>query len=135
MTDYPLPFRIPTSAARDALPGIVTRVQDPRACCILTRYNKPVAAVVSMAELRRIWTQQDMEDIIHNGKRPAMFRFGRGGLYRTNAEAAEAIQQIQLDRRTEREVLMAASLDPVPGGELIAEVEAPVKRRWWRFWG
>jgi hypothetical protein len=93
-------------------------------------------AVVSVAGLKRIWNQQEVAAIAE-GKRPVMFRLGRGG-YRTNAEAAEAIQKAQMDRRMEREVLAAAGLAPVPGGELVveAEVAVPVARRpwWWRFW-
>jgi len=142
MTDYPHPFRIATSEARSQLSRLITRVQDPRAACILTRHGHPVAALVSMAELKRIWNQHDIEDIVHNGRQPAFFRLGRGG-HMSNGEAAEAVQRAQLDRRTEREVLKAAGLDEIPGGELTMEVEMPVaapvqvqqaRRRWWRFW-
>lgn len=135
MTDLPATLRLSTSAARDQLSAIITRVQDPRAFCVLTRHGRPVAAVVSMAELKRIWAQHEIEDIARNGHRPARFRLGRGG-FRTNAEAAEAIQTAQLDRRVEREVLAAAGLAPVPGGELVLEAEVPVaqRQRWWRFW-
>ena len=45
------------------------------------------------------------------------------------------IQQMQLDRLMEREVLKTAGLKPVPGGELeeTVEVRQPKQRRWWPF--
>lgn len=148
MTEIPAPLRVSTTDARDQLSAIITRVQDPRAFCILTRHGKSVAAIVSMAEMKRIMTQQDIEDISAGRHRPVMFRLGRGG-HMTNAEAAEAVQKAQLDRRMEREVLATAGLQPVPGGELVLEAEpvhpeAPPgptaasaggeRRAWWRFW-
>jgi hypothetical protein len=48
-----------------------------------------------------------------------------------------------MDRRTEREVLKKAGLEPVPGGELVEEMEVVReveadrqvrRRRWWWFW-
>jgi len=61
----------------------------------------------------------------------------------TNAEAAEHVQRVQLDRRIERKVLKKAGLEPVPGGELTEgmevvrevalESERKRRRRWW-FW-
>lgn len=143
MGAYPAAIRISTSKARVQLSEIVRQVQDPRSFCVLTRHDKPVAAIVSMAELNRIWQQQDIEGVIHGRKRLASFTYGPGLAYQTNAEAAEAIQQIQLDRRTEREVLAKAGLDPVPGGEIEAESvvvpeteveEVVAKRKWWWVW-
>ncbi|WP_299301416.1 type II toxin-antitoxin system Phd/YefM family antitoxin [uncultured Litoreibacter sp.] len=134
--------RVATSAARDQLPALIHFVQDPRAACILTRHGKDVAAIVSMAELKRIDKQHDIEAITKHGHRPSIFTVGPHGFW-TNAEAAEHIQQLQMDRRIEREVLAKAGLDPVPGGELteevavVREVEADqqVRRRWWWwFW-
>ena len=139
MTRQPASMRLSTTAARDRLSEIITRVQDPRAYCVLTRHGRPVAAVVSMAELNRIWKQQDMEDIADDRRRPGFFTFGRGG-HLTNAEAAEAIQEVQLTRRMEREVLKRAGLEPVLGGEIaVTETVAqtvPARRRrwWWRWW-
>lgn len=128
-------LRMKTAEARDKLSTIIERVQDPRSTVILTRYGRDVAAVVSMAELVRIHAHHDMEDITHNGHRPSMFTFGQGFRFHTNAEAAEHIQRVQLDRRVEREVLAKARLEPVPGGELVEEMEVDVeergKRRWW----
>jgi antitoxin (DNA-binding transcriptional repressor) of toxin-antitoxin stability system len=143
MGAYPAGLRVSTSKARVQLSEIIRQVQDPRSFCVLTRHEKPVAAIVSMAELHRIWKQQDIEGVIYGKKRLASFTYGPGLAYRTNAEAAEAIQQIQLDRRTEREVLAKAGLDPVPGGEIEAEglvaaapevEEVAAKRRWWWVW-
>jgi prevent-host-death family protein len=126
-------FTLPTSQARERLSMIVHKVQDPRAYCVLTRHGKPVAAIVSMAELRRIWKQQEIEDVSSGRARPSYLRFGKGG-HDTNAEAAEAIQEMQLDRFMERQVLKTAGLAPVPGGELEAVTEVP-KRRWWQWRG
>ena len=132
------PYRMSTSKARERLSDIVTHVQDPRTYLVLTRHDKPVAAIVSMAELDRIWKQEDIEDIIHNGRRPSKWTFGTGG-HLTNQEAAEAIQQLQLDRRMEREVLAKAGLEPIPGGEVAEEIEVEIEvpaevKPWWRFW-
>ena len=131
---HPVPLRLPSSVARSRLSEIITRVQDPRAFVVLTRHDKPVAAVVSMAELHRIWSSQDIEDVVAHGKSPVMFRLGKTGCL-TQREAAERILQVQMDRRMEREVLTGAGLAPVPGGELEVEAEAAAPRRpWWAFW-
>jgi len=130
-------YSVPTSDARRKLSEIVALVQDPRCCVILTRHGKRVAAVVSIPELERIWKQQDIEDIVEHGVRPATFLFGKWEMgAATPAEAAEMIQQIQLDRKMEREVLKNAGLEPIPGGEVTAEmpVEVERKRRWWEVW-
>ena len=58
------------------------------------------------------------------------FIFGWGS-HATNAEAAQAILKVQMDRRMEREVLARAGKTPVPGGEV--EVEAEVARSRWRW--
>jgi len=127
-------YSLPTSVARDRLSEIITLVQDPRSAMVLTRHGKPIAAVVSMPELHRIWAQQDVEDIVKHGSRPAKFTYGKGGA-RTQHEAAEHIQQVQMDRRMEREVLKGVGMEPVPGGEVVAEVPVEkVKRRWWWGW-
>ncbi|MEL7282070.1 MAG: type II toxin-antitoxin system Phd/YefM family antitoxin, partial [Pseudomonadota bacterium] len=65
-----------TSQAREKISEIILRAQDPRAAVILKRYGKPVAAVVSMAELKRIEGQQDVEDISVNGVRKHRHWFG-----------------------------------------------------------
>jgi phosphoribosylaminoimidazole carboxylase (NCAIR synthetase) len=105
---------------------------------VLTRHGKAVAAVVSMAELRRLHKLHDAEDISDHGHRPVTFTLGKE-LHMTNAEAAEHVLRVQMDRLTEREVLKKAGLEPVPGGELTEEMEVvrePARqrrRRWW-FW-
>ncbi|MEM6589833.1 MAG: type II toxin-antitoxin system Phd/YefM family antitoxin [Pseudomonadota bacterium] len=140
MPDEPLTGRGPThfvstSVAREKIAEIILLAQDPRAAVVLTRHGKRVAAVVSVEELERIWKQQDVEDIVEHGRRPVTFYFGKWSMgARSNAEAAEMIQQMQMDRFMEREVLKTAGLKPVPGGELeeTVEVRRP-KRRWWPF--
>ncbi len=134
--DHGHSYSLPTSTARAKLSQIVTLVQDPRATVILTRHGKPVAAVVSMTELKRIWKSEDIDDIVTHGRRPATFLFGKAQMgAATQAEAAEMIRQIQLDRRMEREVLQRQGLAPIPGGEVTAEMpaEAP-EPRWWQRW-
>ncbi|MDJ0858023.1 MAG: type II toxin-antitoxin system Phd/YefM family antitoxin [Dinoroseobacter sp.] len=136
---YPALLRLSTTVARKHLSEIVVKVQDPRSHCILTRHNKPVAAIVSMTELHRIWRQQDMDDLIDKGRTPAHLRMGGTDFPgETKQEVAEQVQQVQLDRRRERQLLIEAGLRPIPGGELeIEEVNAPApkpegKRAWWR---
>jgi 2-iminoacetate synthase ThiH len=94
-----------------------------------------------MAELRRLHKLHDVEDIVENDHRPVSFTLGKE-LHMTNAEAAEHVLRVQMDRRTEREVLKKAGLEPVPGGELVEEMEVVrevalgperKRRRWW-FW-
>ncbi|MEM7598139.1 MAG: type II toxin-antitoxin system Phd/YefM family antitoxin [Pseudomonadota bacterium] len=123
-----------TSVAREKISQIVMLAQDPRAAVILTRHGKPVAAVVSMAELKRIEGQQDVEDISVNGVRKHRHWFGPSELgAKTLAEAGEKIQALQLDRLMEREVLEKAGLPVVEGGELAAVVEVKVRKWWWPF--
>lgn len=127
-------YAFPMSEAREKISQIVMLAQDPRAAVVLRRHGKPVAAVVSMEELKRIRKQQDVEDIVEYGHRPVLFRFGKGTMAaRTQVEAAEMIQQMQMDRFMEREVLKTAGLKPVPGGELAETVEVRRPRRWWPF--
>lgn len=137
--EYGRSCSLPTSAARAKLSEIVTLVQDPRRCVVLTRHGKPVAAVVSMTELGRIWKQQDIEDLVRHGVTPSTVRFGKTEMgAATEHEAAETIQKIQLDRRMEREMLRNQGMAPIPGGEVAAEmpvaVDPPKRRRWWRRW-
>ena len=55
-------MRLTVSATRRRLGEIIGVVQDPNECVVMTRHGKPVAAVVSMANLRRIWQIEDEED-------------------------------------------------------------------------
>jgi len=132
-TPAPWTHRLATTSARKHLSEIVTRVQDPRSYCVLTRHGKPMAAIVPMSALTRIHDLEDIEDVAKHGHRPAKFLFGTGGA-RSNAEAAEAVLKLQMDRKVEREVLANAGLEPIPGGELVGEVERAVRRRWCWFW-
>lgn len=108
---------LPVSEARRRLSEIVTRVQDPRAFCVLTRHGKPVAGVVSMDELKRIWDLSDLEDIgprsTLTGQRTRALKavpngmvWGPKGLL-TYREAAEQVKALQMDRAQETAVLRA----------------------------
>lgn len=131
-SEYPAAISVPTSEARERLSGLITHVQDPRAFAVLTRHGRPVAALVSMAELKRIWKQHDITEMLESGQRRAGFYLGPSGKARTLREAAEEVQKIQLDRKQERELLDMAGLDPVTGGEILAEVPGHGRaRRWW----
>jgi prevent-host-death family protein len=48
-------MQLTVSAARQRLGQVVNCVQDPNECIVMTRHGTPVAAVVSMANLQRIW--------------------------------------------------------------------------------
>ncbi|WP_193746449.1 type II toxin-antitoxin system Phd/YefM family antitoxin [Ruegeria sp. ANG-R] len=58
-------MRCTISQARTQLGELVTLTQDPRAVIVLTRYGKPLAALVSMTEAERIWDLQDDELVGH----------------------------------------------------------------------
>ncbi len=126
MTDA---LSLPVSEARRRLSEIVLRVQDPRGFCVLTRHGLPVAYIVSMAELRRIWDLSDLDDIgprnpVTGGRGrvralPAGMVQGPKGLL-TYREAAEKVHRLQMDRAQETAVLRAGGLTPVEGGELTA---------------
>ena len=55
-------MQLTVSAARQRLGEVVARVQDPNECIVMTRHGRPVAAVVSMANLKRIWQIEDEEE-------------------------------------------------------------------------
>lgn len=127
------------SQARASLGQLCTQVQDPRAVIILTRHGESVAALVSIAEVKRIW---DLADESRIGWRHPLsglrgwWSKGHGipgmepgvdGRYVTKREAAQHVREVQMTRAEERRILKAGGLDPVEGGE-IAE-----KLRWWRF--
>ncbi|WP_135506268.1 type II toxin-antitoxin system Phd/YefM family antitoxin [Roseovarius aestuariivivens] len=132
------PLCLPTSEARAKLSEIITKVQDPRASVILTRHDKPVAAVVSMEELRRIWSAQEVEAMLAN-RTP--LEWVTAGIRRsgktTPFAAAEEVRRVQMDRKAERALLAHAGLAPVEGGELgveVEEVQEVVKRKGWWGW-
>lgn len=130
----PAALRLSTTLARERLSEIVRRVQDPRAYCVLTRHGKPVAAVVSMAELSRIFDAHDIERLKTRGWAKAWPTALSGKWPSTARETGEMLLKVQMDRLSERRLLARAGLDPIPGGEVAVEVEVPVRRRWfgWR---
>jgi len=135
-------MRCSITQARDNLGNLVTRAQDPREVIVLTRYGRPLAALVSITEANRIW---DLEaDEITGWKHPlsgirGWWSRGRGipgmepgpdGAYVTAREAALKVREIQMTRAEERRILTRGGLDTVEGGEIAARSTA----RWWRRW-
>jgi antitoxin (DNA-binding transcriptional repressor) of toxin-antitoxin stability system len=80
-TTAPWTHRIATSKARTHLSEIVTRVQDPRSYCVLTRHGKALAAIVPMSGLQRIHDLEDIEDIASGKSYPMKFHFGKGNQF------------------------------------------------------
>ncbi|UUV06912.1 type II toxin-antitoxin system Phd/YefM family antitoxin [Ruegeria sp. YS9] len=138
-------MRCTISHARANLGALVTRAQDPREVIILTRHGKPLAALVSVAEAKRIWHLQDDDEI--GWKHPlsgirGMWSQGRNipgmepgpdGSYVTAREAALKVREIQMTRAEERRILARGGLDPVAGGELAARPVSSLWRRLFRF--
>lgn len=132
-------LQVSVSEARRRLSEIVMRVQDPRGFCVLTRHGEPVAGIVSMAELQRIWDLTDLEEV---GPRSPLtggrshFRAVPGGMVQgpkglmTYREAAERVQRVQMDRAAETAVLRAGGLRPVEGGELASAPVVEERRGW-----
>ncbi len=56
-------MRLTISQARARLGELATLSQDPRQVIVLTRYGKPIAALVSMNEAQRIWELMDDDTI------------------------------------------------------------------------
>jgi hypothetical protein len=113
---------LPTSRARDHLSQIITHVQDPRNRCLLTRHGKQVAAIVSLDMLARIDRLLMHEGVYDGTWKPGNFTTAADGHLMDDQEAAEYVQQKQVDRLGERRILARAGLEPVPGGEILAEV-------------
>jgi prevent-host-death family protein len=131
-------MQLTVSAARQRLGEVVTRVQDPNECIVMTRHGTPVAAVVSMANLQRIWQIEDEEDrgmIKHPlnknshiiGAPFTRLVQGLRGKMVTPKEAGT----LQLTRAEERRILAAGGLEPVEGGELDVTPDNRAKRRRW----
>lgn len=107
---------ISTTLARKRLPELVTRVQDPREWVVLTRHGKPVGAVVSFEDLRRIFDLHDQDAAARRPPPPpGLVRLPKGG-FGSPRQAAEQVLKVQMDRKREREVLEAGGLDVVRGG-------------------
>lgn len=127
-------MKVTIAEARSCLGRLCTQVQDPREIVVLTRYQHPVAALVSIAELRRLLNLQETEELgprhplsgRRGGSQLPGFVPGVDGTPVTPAEAAQQMQEIQMTRKAEREVLAAGGLAPVEGGEL------QVRQRWLR---
>jgi prevent-host-death family protein len=122
-------MQLTVSAARQRLGEVVTRVQDPNECIVMTRHGTPVAAVVSMANLQRIWQIEDEEEEdrgmikhplnknSHIVSAPfARLVQGLRGKMVTPKEAALQVRTLQLTRAEERRILAAGGLEPVEAG-------------------
>lgn len=139
-------MRCTISHARANLGALVTCAQDPREeVIILTRHGKPLAALVSVAEPKRIWHLQDDDEIgwkhplsgirgMWSRRRniPGM-EPGPGGSYVTAREAALKVREIQMTRAEERRILARGGLVPIAGGELTARPVSALWRRLFRF--
>ena len=135
-------MRLTISQARARLGELATLSQDPRQVIVLTRYGKPIAALVSMNEAQRIWELMDDDTI--GRKHPlsgvrGWWSKGRGipgmepgpdGSYLTARDAALKVREIQMTRAEERRILERGSLDLVAGGEIAAR---PVSSLWRRL--
>ena len=133
-------MQLTVSEARAKLGLLCARAQDPRQVIVLTRHGRPLAAIVSIAEVKRIW---DLGDAERQGWRHALsgvrgwWSSGRGivglepgpdGRYVTKREAAQQVRDIQMTRADERRILKAGGLEPVPGGEIAERLS------WWQRW-
>ncbi|MEO0938285.1 MAG: type II toxin-antitoxin system prevent-host-death family antitoxin [Pseudomonadota bacterium] len=128
----PNPRRISTTVARKHLGKLVKRVQHPASYIVLTHHNDPVAALVSMHNLRRIFNAKDIERVINGGETQIGFTFSELVRGHNDRETAERIQMLQIDRLKERQLLARQGLKEVPGGEIRGEVrfvpaEEPVR--------
>ena len=137
------------SEARAHLGHLCTRAQDPRQPIILTRHGKPIAALVSMAEVQRIWDLNDQDT--RGIRNPLSGKFGNcllpgfvsglNGDPVTPREAAHQMREVQMTRAAEREILAAGGLEPVAGGEVGVPDQRSEPANWsqkawqtiWRF--
>ena len=138
-------MRLTISQARARLGELATLSQDPRQVIVLTRYGKPIVALVSMNEAQRIWELLDDDTI--GRKHPlsglrGWWSKGRGipgmepgpdGSYLTARDAALKVREIQMPRAEERRILRRGGLDPVAGGEIAARPVASLWRRLFRL--
>jgi len=138
-------MRITISQARAQLGDLVTLAQDPRQVIVLTRHGKPLAALVSISEARRIW-DLDAEETTgwkhplsglrgwwSRGKGIPGMEPGPDGTYVTAREAALKVREIQMTRAEERRILARGGLEPVAGGEVAARPASCLWRRVFRF--
>lgn len=142
----PQPISLSSTRARQKLGKLIKHAQHPSSFVVLKHHGDPVAAIVSMPNLRRIFNAQDIERVIDGTYRPGGFSYTealRGG---NDRETAEAIQRLQIDRLKERELLARQGLQEIPGGEVRfvpasepVRIGAPVRfwplAVWWRVRG
>ncbi|MEM8731051.1 MAG: type II toxin-antitoxin system Phd/YefM family antitoxin [Pseudomonadota bacterium] len=139
-------MRYTLSQARAQLGTLCARAQDPRAVIVLTRHGRDLAAIVSVEEVRRIWSLQEEA---WTGRRSSLTGRRRGGALIlpegmtvdgdgqiiTLRQMAEKVRRIQMRRKEEREVLAQGGLAPVEGGEVMETVAAEPESRpsWWTW--
>ncbi len=138
-------MRCTITYARDHLGALTIRAQDPREVIVLTRYEKPVAALVSIAEARRIWDLEDDDKVgwkhplsglrgkWSKGRNIPGMEPGPDGTYVTAREAALKVREIQMTRAEERRILTRGGLDPVAGGEAAARPAPSLWQRWFKY--
>ncbi|NNF23180.1 MAG: type II toxin-antitoxin system Phd/YefM family antitoxin [Rhodobacteraceae bacterium] len=117
------PHAMSTSELRAHLSQAILRVQDPRDYIVITRSGRPVAAMISMKELRRLWDYQDHDDRspLHpvTGRPesnvigiPAGYTRTEEGALVTPSEAAEEMRRRIEMRQAEERVLRLGGIDP-----------------------
>lgn len=131
-------MRLTLTQARSRLGELCALAQDPRQPIVLTRHGRPLAALVSMAEVKRIW---DLEGDARLGMRHILsgsritripgLEMGVDGNLVTPREAALQVRERQWTRAEERRILEAGGVEGIEGGE-IGE-GAPERRR--GVWG
>lgn len=131
-------MRLTLTEARSRLGELCALAQDPRHPIVLTRHGRPLAALVSIAEVKRIWDLESdqrfgMRHILsrRRGSRIPGLERGVDGDLVTPREAALQVRTRQWTRAEERRILAAGGVDGIEGGEI---GEGVPKRRW-RFWG
>lgn len=119
----PDPHAMSTSELRAHLSQAILRVQDPRDYIVVTRSGRPVAAMISMKELRRLWDYQhhDERSPLHpvTGRPecnvigiPAGYCRTEEGTLITPSEAAEEMRRRIELRQSEERVLRLGGIDP-----------------------
>ncbi|MEM1102149.1 MAG: hypothetical protein AAGH73_11560 [Pseudomonadota bacterium] len=119
-----------TTQARKMLPALLDWVQRPNGLVLLTRHGRSVGALVSIYDLQRIWSEEEMErtmeQIRAGDPRGLPGTFFHLHLRGSSRESAEELRRIQLTRAEERSILANHGLEPVPNGEVAVEVEEKV---------
>jgi prevent-host-death family protein len=137
-------MRLTVSQARARLGQLCAQAQDPRDVIVLTRHGRDIAAIVSIAEVKRIWKAQDDSWLGrknpltgkrsgHAARLTAGLVAGPDGRVVSAREAAEMVREVQMTRAEERRLLAQGGLEAVEGGE-IGERVAPAWVRWVLGW-